>query len=113
MSKRASNPVDTASIEAADELAAPLDLILTGSALGMAERMLPNTSWSRFVLSLARQPGTVASRTATQGRELVAIAWGRSDVAPAKGDKRFADGAWSGNLSGLCLIYLDDSPGYS
>jgi len=97
MSKGASNPVDTPSIEAAEELAAPLDLILTSSALGMAERMMPNTSWSRFGLSLARHPGTVASRAATLGRELVAIARGRSDVAPAKGDKRFVDHAWSDN----------------
>ena len=68
MSKGAANPVDTASVEAAEELAAPLDLILSGSALGMAERMMPNASWSRFGLSLARNPGTVASRAATLGR---------------------------------------------
>jgi polyhydroxyalkanoate synthase subunit PhaC len=97
VSKRASNPVDTTDIEAAEELAAPLDLLLTSSALGMAERMMPNTSWSRFVLNLARKPGTVASRAATLGRELVEIAEGRSDLAPDKGDKRFADRAWSGN----------------
>jgi polyhydroxyalkanoate synthase len=81
----------------ADELAAPLDLLLTSSALGMADRMLPNVSWSRFALSLARQPCSVASRAAALGRELVAIAEGRSDVAPVKGDKRFADPAWGGN----------------
>ena len=97
MSKRASNPVDTTDIEAAEELAAPLDLLLTSSAVGIAERMMPNTSWSRFVLNLARKPGTVASRAATLGRELVEIAAGRSDLAPLKGDKRFADRAWSGN----------------
>jgi polyhydroxyalkanoate synthase len=83
--------------QSADELAAPLDLLLTSSALGMADRVLPNVSWSRFALSLARQPRTVASRAATLGRELVAIAEGRSDLAPAKGDKRFADPAWRGN----------------
>jgi polyhydroxyalkanoate synthase subunit PhaC len=81
----------------ADELAAPLDLLLTSSAIGMADRMLPNVSWSRLALSLARQPHTVASRGATLGRELIAIAEGRSEVAPAKGDKRFADPAWGGN----------------
>jgi polyhydroxyalkanoate synthase subunit PhaC len=97
VSKRASNPVDTTDIEAAEELAAPLDLLLTSSAVGMAERMMPNTSWSRFALNLARKPRTVASRAATLGRELVEIAEGRSDLAPAKGDKRFADRAWSGN----------------
>jgi hypothetical protein len=82
---------------AADELAAPLDLLLTSSAVGMAERMMPNVAWSRFALNLARQPRTVASRAASLGRELISIAGGRSDVAPARGDKRFADSAWQGN----------------
>jgi polyhydroxyalkanoate synthase len=81
----------------ADELAAPLDLLLTSSAVGMAERMMPNTSWSRFALNLARQPRTVASRAAALSRELVSIAEGRSERAPGKGDKRFADPAWRGN----------------
>ena len=82
---------------AADELAAPLDLLLTSSAVGMAERMMPNVAWSRFALNLARQPRTVKSRAASLGRELISIAGGRSDVAPARGDKRFADSAWQGN----------------
>jgi polyhydroxyalkanoate synthase len=81
----------------ADELAAPLDLLLTSSAVGMADRMMPNTSWSRLALGLARRPRTVASRAADLSRELVSIAEGRSDLAPAKGDKRFADPAWRGN----------------
>jgi polyhydroxyalkanoate synthase len=81
----------------ADELAAPLDLLLTSSAVGMADRLMPNVAWSRFALSLAKQPRTVASRAASLGRELVAIAEGRSELAPSKGDKRFADPAWRGN----------------
>jgi class II poly(R)-hydroxyalkanoic acid synthase len=85
------------SIEGADELAVPLDLLLTSSARGMAERMMPNTSWSRFAVNLARKPGTVASRAATLGRELLSITQGTSEVAPAKGDKRFDDPAWRGN----------------
>ena len=82
---------------AADELAAPLDLLLTSSAVGIAERVMPNVSWSRFALNLARQPHKVASRAASLGRELVTIAAGHSDVASAKGDKRFTDPAWQGN----------------
>ena len=81
----------------ADELAAPLDLLLTSSAVGMAERMMPNTSWSRFALNLAKKPRTVASRAAALSRELLSIAEGRSERAPDKGDKRFADPAWRGN----------------
>src|SRR4051812_13365102 len=63
----------------------------------MADRLMPNVSWSRFALNLAKQPRTVVSRAASLGRELVAIAEGRSELAPAKGDKRFADPAWRGN----------------
>jgi poly[(R)-3-hydroxyalkanoate] polymerase subunit PhaC len=81
----------------AGELAAPLDLLLTSSAVGMADRLLPNTSWSRFALRLAKQPGTVASRAGAFGRELLSIVEGRSELAPAKGDKRFSDPAWRGN----------------
>jgi polyhydroxyalkanoate synthase len=81
----------------ADELAAPLDLLLTGSALGVGQRMLPNVAWSRFALNLARQPRTVAARAAALGWELAGIADGHSKLTPAKGDKRFADPAWHGN----------------
>jgi poly[(R)-3-hydroxyalkanoate] polymerase subunit PhaC len=100
--------METAAIQSADELAAPLDLLLTSSALGIAERMMPNVSWSRFALNLARQPRTVASRVATLGRELATIAQGRSALAPAKGDKRFADPAWTGNplLKATMQAYL-------
>lgn len=38
---------------------------------------------------------TVARHGAAFGRELAKIATGRSTVAPAKGDRRFADPAWS------------------
>lgn len=87
----ATNPAD------ADELVAPLDLLLTSSAVGIAERVMPNVSWSRFVLKLPTQPRKAASRAASLGRQLVTIAAGRSDVAPARGDKRFTDPAWQGN----------------
>jgi class II poly(R)-hydroxyalkanoic acid synthase len=74
-----------------------LDLLLTSSAVGVAQRMMPNTAWSRFALNLAKRPRIVASRAAALGRELVEIGQGRSEVAPVKGDKRFADPAWQGN----------------
>jgi polyhydroxyalkanoate synthase len=74
-----------------------LDLLLTSSAVGVADRMMPNVAWSRFALNLAKQPRTLASHAGTLGRELLSIAEGRSELAPAKGDKRFADPAWRGN----------------
>src|SRR5258707_2063542 len=80
-----------------DELAVPLDLLLTRPVFGLAERITPNMSWRRFAINLARQPGVVASRAGTLGRELGAVVAGRSEIAPAKGDKRFADPAWVGN----------------
>jgi polyhydroxyalkanoate synthase subunit PhaC len=98
----------TNDIRAAEELAAPLDLLLTSSAVGVAERMMPNVSWSRFALALARKPRTLATRARELGGQLVSIAEGRSDLAPAKGDKRFADPAWQGNplLKATMQAYL-------
>ncbi len=46
------------------ELAAQLDMLLTTSAVGMAARILPFSSWSRLARNLARQPRVVASRVA-------------------------------------------------
>jgi polyhydroxyalkanoate synthase subunit PhaC len=81
----------------ADEIAVPLDLLLTSSATGVARRLLPDTSWSRFGLNLARRPGTIAERVGSLGRELASIARGNSDRVPARADARFSDPAWQGN----------------
>src|SRR5215831_15426332 len=43
------------------------------------------------------QGTTVARETVRLGLELTRIAWGLSDVAPAKGDRRFTDPAWTSN----------------
>ena len=95
--QRGRNTVVAHNTDGFDELAVPLDLLLTRPVFGLAERISPNMSWRRFAANLARQPGVVASRAGTLGRELGAIAAGRSEIAPAKGDKRFADPAWVGN----------------
>jgi poly[(R)-3-hydroxyalkanoate] polymerase subunit PhaC len=81
----------------ADEIAAPLDLLLSGSTMGMARHLLPNTSSSRLVSNLARKPRTVTSQTTGLVQELISIVRGNSEIAPAKGDKRFADAAWRAN----------------
>jgi hypothetical protein len=81
----------------ADDVAAPLDLLLSGSTMGMARRLLPNTSSSRLVSNLARKPRTVTSQTTGLVQELISIVRGNSEIAPAKGDKRFADAAWRAN----------------
>jgi hypothetical protein len=46
---------------------------------------------------LARHPGKVAARTSSLVAELRLVAAGRSELAPAKGDRRFGDPAWEGN----------------
>ena len=79
------------------EIATPNDLLLTGSALGVASGMMPDTSWGRFGLNLARRPRVVAERVGSFGRELASIATGTSDRAPGKADKRFSDPAWQTN----------------
>ncbi|MFF3573625.1 PHA/PHB synthase family protein [Nocardia jiangxiensis] len=81
----------------ADELAAPLDLLLTSSAIGIGRRMLPNNSWSRLAVHLARRPRVVGERVSALRHELSDIARGRSERAPARSDKRFTDPAWQGN----------------
>ena len=80
-----------------DELAAPLDLLLTNSTRGIAGRLLPRGPMTRFGLRLAKQPRTVAGRGSILARELGTIAAGKSDRIPAKADKRFADPAWHEN----------------
>ncbi len=89
---RSSNPATKA-----DELAAPLDLLLTSATKPFASRMMPNATWARFGANLAQQPGAVASRAGALTRELGAIAAGKSHRAPARADKRFSDPAWQEN----------------
>jgi polyhydroxyalkanoate synthase len=43
------------------------------------------------------QTGVVSHEAALLGRELVRIAAGRSQISPAKGDRRFSDPAWETN----------------
>src|SRR5580704_6077266 len=43
------------------------------------------------------QGATVAREVTRLGLELGRIAWGRSDLAPAEGDRRFTDPAWTSN----------------
>src|ERR1700746_3345315 len=49
-------------------------------------------------LAAALSQGTTVTREAARlSLEFTRIAWGLSDVAPAKGDRRFADPAWMSN----------------
>ncbi|WP_310784452.1 PHA/PHB synthase family protein [Mycobacterium sp. Z3061] len=91
-----------------DELAAPLDLLLTSATRPFASRMMPDATWARVAGSLAQQPGAVADRAGTLTRELGRIAAGKSQRAPARADKRFSDPAWQENplLHRIMQAYL-------
>ena len=95
-------------IRSADEIAAPLDMLLIRSATGFGRRMAPNMSWAHMATNLAKQPKTVAGRTGSLALELTDIARGNSERMPARADKRFADPAWSQNpmLRRIMQAYL-------
>jgi len=80
-----------------EELAAPLDLMLTDAALGVGRRLAPNSSWLALGLSLAARPQAVTRRGVDLTRQLAEITIGQSKIAPAKRDRRFADQAWQDN----------------
>src|SRR6478609_7263909 len=91
-----------------DELATPLDLLLTSATRSFARRMMPDATWARLGVSLAKQPGAVANRTGALARELGSVVAGRSHCAPGRADKRFTDPAWQHNplLHRIMQAYL-------
>ena len=69
------------------------DAVDGGEAVG-----IPSLQEAANGLGKALSQGTTVVReTARLGLELTRIAWGLSDVAPAKGDRRFTDPAWTSN----------------
>src|SRR5947209_1613847 len=77
--------------------AAPLDMLLNDAALGPVQRWNPGVAGLKAAGKLALRPGTTARRGVNLARELARIGLGRSEVGPAKSDRRFKDPAWSGN----------------
>lgn len=76
---------------------AALDVLLTEAVAG-GRPGLPGIGTSgRLVAGLARRPQRVVRRTAKVAAEQVRVLAGTSDLAPAKGDRRFADPAWTRN----------------
>ncbi len=74
-----------------------LDVMLSEAAAGGAPRFLAPGSAVKVGAGLARHPRRVAERTSNLAAELRHVAAGRSQLAPAKGDRRFSDPAWEGN----------------
>jgi polyhydroxyalkanoate synthase subunit PhaC len=83
--------------DGAAEAAGALDYLLADAALGALRRFRPDSSVLRFALGLARRPQLVGGQAALLAAELGRIAAGRSDITPARRDRRFADPAWSQN----------------
>src|ERR1700747_452030 len=94
-----------------DELAAPLDLLLTSATKPFASRMMPNATWARFAGHLAQHPCAVADRVGARTRKRGSIAAGKSHRVPARADKRFSDPAWQQNplLHRIMQAYLAGS----
>ena len=65
----------------------------TAESVGGGEAVgIPSLTGAVGGLAAALSQGTTVAREATRlGLELTRIAWGRSDAAPAKGDRRFTD----------------------
>jgi poly[(R)-3-hydroxyalkanoate] polymerase subunit PhaC len=83
--------------DAAGDLAGALDLLLADGALGVLRRFRPDGAAVRLAVGLARRPQHVAGQAASLGAELARVAGGRSQIAPERRDRRFADPAWSQN----------------
>jgi polyhydroxyalkanoate synthase subunit PhaC len=76
-----------------------LDVMLTDAAVdqGGARRFLRPAAAARVAAGLARHPVRVARRAGGLGAELGRVVAGRSEAAPAKGDRRFGDRGWQEN----------------
>src|SRR5262245_43449156 len=87
-----------------------LDVMLTDAALesGARRRFVQPGAAAKTVASLARKPDTVARRVGGLGAEIGRVLTGSSEVAPAKGDRRFGDRGWQENflLHRLMQAYL-------
>ena len=74
-----------------------LDVLLTDAAVGQRSRFVRPLATARIAAGLVRHPRRTARRVGGLGGDLARVAAGRSDLGPAKGDRRFADPAWEGN----------------
>jgi len=78
------------------DLAAPMDVVLSGAALGTVRRWLPGPAGVRLLTHLATRPRTLTKRLAVAATDLGAVLRGSSDVDIER-DRRFADAAWRDN----------------
>jgi polyhydroxyalkanoate synthase subunit PhaC len=78
---------------------AALEVLLTDAALesGGSARFLQPVAAAKAIGGIARHPDRAARRLTGFGSELGRVVAGRSELAPAKGDRRFADRGWQQN----------------
>ena len=74
-----------------------LDTMLTDATRGPLRRLLPGRAAVKLAAKLGTRPDTVVTRGAQLAAELAKVGLGRSELEPAKGDRRFKDDAWRGN----------------
>jgi polyhydroxyalkanoate synthase len=74
-----------------------LDVLLSEAETGEPSRFIAPGAAVKVGAGLTRHPRRVAARAAGLAGELGRVVAGRSEAAPAKGDRRFADRAWEGN----------------
>ena len=72
---------------------AALDVLLTDATDSGSRFMRPGAAVN-IAAGLARRPNRAARRAAGLTAELARVAGGRSEIRPAKRDRRFADPAW-------------------
>jgi len=78
---------------------AGLDVLLTDAAVGRGtRRFIQPRAIAALGSGVARHPRSAVRRAGALGTELARVAAGRSQQAPALGDRRFAEQAWEKNL---------------
>ncbi|MEO6955813.1 MAG: alpha/beta fold hydrolase [Antricoccus sp.] len=83
--------------EQADQIAAPLDVLLVDAAQGTAKRFLPNSSSVKLTAKLASSPRATARTVGSLLGELAKITAGKSALEAPPKDPRFTDSAWKHN----------------
>jgi polyhydroxyalkanoate synthase len=77
---------------------AGLDVLMTDATVGRGtRRFIQPKAIAAVGAGIARHPRSAARRATALGGELARVAAGRSQQAPPKGDRRFADPAWERN----------------
>jgi polyhydroxyalkanoate synthase subunit PhaC len=98
MSDKATTDTNRSSLRRTSNAArSGLDVMLGEAAAGGPPRFLAPGAGAKVGAGLARHPRRAVARAGGLTAELARAALGRSELTPAKGDRRFTDPAWEGN----------------